>query len=73
MAFIKIEVVQNEDYNTVILTPRDDDDETAAQMELLYHAIMTQQPKMGGMVLGANVMKIDVKKDDLQDEFNVSI
>lgn len=74
MPFIKIEVEENEGYNSLIITPRDPEDrDTQKQMELLYHAIMTQQPKMGGMVLGNEFMKIDVKKEDLTDEFNIVI
>lgn len=73
MPFIKIEVVENSGFNSVLITPKDDDEETRKQMELVYHAIMSQQPKMGGMVLGETYMKIDVKKEDLTDTFNETI
>ena len=73
MAFIKIEVQEHDGFNSLLITPRDDDEETRRQMELVYHAIMSTQPKMGGMVLGESFMKIDVKKEDLTENFNVSI
>ena len=72
MSFIKVEVLEKEGFNSLIFTPRDDTPETRKQMELIYHAVMTQQPKLGGMVMGSEVMKIDVKKEDLTDEITLS-
>lgn len=73
MAFIKVEVQENEGFNTLILTPRDNDDETRKQMDLIFHAIMSAQPKRGGAVPGTSVMKVDVKTEDLLKELNVKL
>lgn len=62
---IKIEVQEKEGFNTLIITPRSDDEESRKQMDLIFHAIMTTQEKSGGMVMGKNFMQINVRKADL--------
>lgn len=73
MAFIKVEVQENEGFNTLVITPRDNDDESRKQMDLIFHAIMSSQPKRGGAVPGTNSMKVDVKTEDLLKELDIKL
>lgn len=75
MAFIKIEVQEHEEegYNSVIITPRDDDEDTRRQVDLILHAVMSSSLKRGGAVMGSSQIRIDVKTDDLKRDLRVSI
>lgn len=66
--FIKVEVVEGDKFNTLYVTARDDSAESLKQLDLILHAIMSQQPKRGGQVMGKPQMKIDVLKADIVSE-----
>lgn len=63
--FIKVEVVEGEKFNTLYITARDDSAESLKQLDLILHAVMSQQPKRGGQVMGKPQMKVDVLKADM--------
>lgn len=73
MPFIKAEIQENEGFNTLVLSSRDGDEESLRQLDLIFHAVMSSQPKRGGAVPNANMYKVDVKTGDLIRELDVKL
>lgn len=73
MPFIKAEIQENKGFNTLVLSSRDDDAESLRQLDLIFHAVMSSQPKRGGAVPNATMYKVDVKTEDLVRELRVEL
>lgn len=73
MPFIKVEVQENKGFNTLVISSRDNDEESLKQLDLVFHAVMSSQPKRGAAVPGASMYKVDVKLEDLIRELKVDL
>lgn len=61
---LKVEVEIHPEFHRILVTPRDSDSDSLANLDAIYHALMTTQPRRGKYIPGTSGFVVDVKTAD---------